>query len=189
MRRKSNVKSRKRTIVLAVRNPKVRASDTFGPLRLTFVGCKPKLDPMLTAHAKTKVHASPEVVYEFLMDVEHFPSYDEKAVRLEYLDRERDIVRISGVFGIFPYQADFKVTREPGKGYQTELISGPLEYARGQFWVHPLPEGCELTHIEQFRFHGPFSWLLEQLLQSYVQGTVEREVAEVKRQVEAALTA
>lgn len=140
---------------------------------------------MLVAHAKVRIKAPAEVVYHFLMDVEHFPTYDEKAHKLEYLDRDQDLVRISGVFGFIPYAADFKLTRRPGEGYQSELVRGPLEYARGQFWVHPVDEECELTHIEEFRFLPPFGWLMEQVMKPYVQATVEREVASVKRQVEA----
>lgn len=140
---------------------------------------------MLVAHAKTRVNASPERVYEFLMDVERFPSYDEKAASLTYVDHGADRVRISGVFGIFPYAAEFQLTRHPGKGYQSELVSGPLAYARGQFWIHPVDGGCELTHIEEFRFHPPFDWVLDLALKPFVQATVEREVASVKRQIEA----
>lgn len=140
---------------------------------------------MLVANAKTTIEAPLDEVYSFLMDVERFPSYDEKATKLEVLDREQDLVRISGWYGPLPYRAYFKITRWPGKGYQSELLEGPLRYARGRFLVRAVDDGTELAHIEEYRFHPPFGWAIEWALGPYVQATVEREVAEVKRLVEA----
>lgn len=142
---------------------------------------------MLVAHAKTRIDAPLQQVYEFLMDIERFPTYDEKARKLEYLDREQDLVRISGWYGPIPYSAYFKVTRWPGKGYQSELVAGPLEYARGQFLVREVDSQTELTHIEEYRFYPPAGWLIDRLFKRYVQATVEREVAAVKRQIEGRL--
>lgn len=143
---------------------------------------------MLVCHARTRVAAPLDRVYEYLMDVENFPSYDKKAHKLEYLDRDADRVRISGTFGFIPYAAEFQLTRWPGKGYQSELVAGPLAYARGRFLVNRIDDATtELIHIEEFRFHPPAGWMLEKLMKSYVQGTVDREVELVRQHVEAGL--
>jgi hypothetical protein len=143
---------------------------------------------MLCAHAKTFVAVSPATAFDYITQFERFPLYDEKAKTLTVLDRpesNRADVEIVGRFGPMPYRAQFKATIVPGKGYSTEMVSGPVPWARGQFWVRMVAGGCEVSHIEEYRFGWGFiGAIAERLWQPYVQATVEREVRTLKQLLE-----
>jgi hypothetical protein len=145
---------------------------------------------VLCAHAKVIVAVPASRAYDLLTQFERFPTYDEKARRLTVLDRpaaDRATVLIEGRFGVTPYRARFQATLVPGRGYSTEMVEGPIAWARGQFWVRPVAGGCEVSHIEEYRFGwGWLGTLAERLWRPYVQATVAREVQTLQRLLETA---
>lgn len=143
---------------------------------------------MLVAHAKRRIHAPAEMVYALLSEPEQLPLHGGRLRRVEVSDAEASRVRVAGWFALWPFRAEYRVTRWPGLGCQHDLVAGTLAQSRCQCYVQTVRGFTQLVHVEEVDLRPPFS-ALERWLRPYVQYLLDREVDRVKRLVEAALIA
>jgi Polyketide cyclase / dehydrase and lipid transport len=147
----------------------------------------------LIAEATVSVHASPQAVLEFVLDVERYREVDRKIIRVSSVDKPdadgKGSVKIWGRLGWLPPapdRQDFHLeewSRLKFVGASRQPARAVFDFV-GTFVCSPVVDGATtVTHAYEFRFKGPFR-LVERFLKRWLQREVEDEVRALATAVE-----
>jgi hypothetical protein len=132
--------------------------------------------PMIVGEASTTVRASPNEVFDFVIDLERYRQADHKIGRVGDVRRDGDR-------GTYPFTLD-----ESRLVFGTP-IAGPARWFlasfEGSFDCEATTEGTRVTHREAYRFKAPWRWLAEPLLRSWLERDTADEMVRFKALVDA----
>jgi hypothetical protein len=143
---------------------------------------------MLRTQASVEIARSPEVILEWISDLERYQRADHKiaSVRFQAPGRVRYRGRLRGL----PTPVDEQtVLHEPGRSLR---FRGAPRWTRhlldfeGGFTCESTDDGTIVVHDEQFEFKpAPVRWLAEWWLGTWLQHDIEAEMLRLKELVEA----
>ena len=145
---------------------------------------------MIVGEASATVEATPDEVFEFVLDLERYRQADHKIGRVGKIDRDGDTGTVSfagrirglpGPSGTYPY------TRTPLRLQFGSPIAGAAKWFlefEGSFDCVVGPEGTVVTHREQFEFKRPWRWLAEPVLRTWLERDTTDEMVRFKELVE-----
>lgn len=145
---------------------------------------------MIVGEATTTVAATPDDVFDFVLDLDRYRQADHKIGRVGTSVNEGDhgMVQFSGRIrgmpgppGIYPF-----TRTESRLGFGSPL-SGPARWFldfEGTFDTEQTREGTVVTHREVFNFKRPWRWLAEPLLRHWLENDTAEEMVRLKKLVE-----
>jgi hypothetical protein len=143
---------------------------------------------MLRVEASVEIARSPEVILDWISDLERYKRADRKIASVELQEPGR--VRYRGRLRGLPTPVDEQtVHHEPGRSLR---FRGARRWTRhlldfeGSFTCQPTDRGTTVVHDEQFGFKpAPVRWLAEWWLGAWLQDDIEAEMLRLKKLVEA----
>jgi hypothetical protein len=142
---------------------------------------------MMVAEAGILVRAPLQTVREAVFDPDSYTRGDTKVGAVEVRERTADgmVALIHGSLG--PIRSAI-LARYTVRGDDVDLLMlrGRLRGFQAVFRMSARDEGTWLVHREKYEFgYGPLGPLLDRALRGWAQGTVEAEVAAIRRASEA----
>ena len=147
---------------------------------------------MIIGEAITIVTVPPSEVFEFVLDLNRYRQADRKIGRVGPVNRSGDsgTVRFSGRIKGLPGPAGtYPFTVDGSSLVFGSAIAGPARWFldfEGRFDCEVTAEGTVVTHREEFRFKGPWRWLAEPFLRSWLETDIAEEMVRFKELVERA---
>ena len=138
--------------------------------------------PMIVGEASTTVRASPNEVFDFVIDLVRYRQADHKIDRgtVQFSGRVRGL---PGPSGTYPFTLD-----ESRLVFGTP-VAGPARWFlasfEGSFDCEATTEGTRVTHREAYRFKAPWRWLAEPLLRRWLERDTADEMVRFKALVDA----
>lgn len=137
---------------------------------------------MIVGEATTTVAASPDEVFELVLDLERYRQADRKIGRVGPRSGTGDsgtvtfsgrIKGLPGPSGTYPY------TRTASRLQFDSPVGGPARFFlefEGSFDCEVDGDVTTVTHREAFRFKAPWRWLAEALLRRWLEGDIVEEM-------------
>ena len=148
---------------------------------------------MIVGEATETVSASPEDVFEFVLDLERYRQADHKIGPVSDVSRDGDTgtVTFAGrIRGLPGPKGTYPFTLTEKRLQFDSPIAGParwfLEF-EGSFECEPGPYGTVVTHREVFNFKRPWRWIAEPVLRRWLERDTREEMVRVKELVERGL--
>jgi hypothetical protein len=140
----------------------------------------------LHATATTLVQSTSQEVLEFVLDLDRYRQADTKIRKVTKPvvldDHHRGSTRYWGRLRWLPAAPDTNLVALTPWSRLT-FTGAPRQPARlfmnfiGTFECCESDGGCEITHSYEMRFRGPFRWLYEPLVRTWLQHELEDELA------------
>jgi hypothetical protein len=141
---------------------------------------------VIVGEASTTVRATPNEVFEFVLDLERYRQADHKIGRVGEVVRSGNsgttrfsgrIRGLPGPSGTYPFtiSADRLVFGSPIAGAARWF----LEF-EGSFFCEPTSDGTRVTHREAFLFKRPWRWLASPLLRRWLEADTAAEMVRFK---------
>lgn len=147
---------------------------------------------VIVGEASTTVRASPNEVFDFVIDLERYRQADRKIGRVGEIRRFGDggTVQFSGrIRGLPGPSGTYPFTLTESRLVFGTPIAGParwfLGYFEGSFDCDVTPDGTQVTHREVYRFKAPWRWLAEPLLRRWLERDTAGEMVRLKVLVDA----
>ena len=145
---------------------------------------------MIVGKATTTVSATPNDVFEFVLDLNRYRQADHKIGRVGTIDNDGDhgMVQFSGrIRGLPGPSGTYPFTRTDSRLAFGSPVAGParrfLDF-EGSFDTEQTTEGTVVTHREVFTFKRPWRWLAEPLLRGWLENDTTQEMVRFKELVE-----
>jgi len=145
---------------------------------------------MIVGEATTTVSATPNDVFDFVLDLNRYRQADHKIGRVGAIDNggDRGMVQFSGrIRGLPGPSGTYPFTRTESSLRFESPVAGAarwfLEF-EGTFDTEHTSEGTVVTHREVFNFKRPWRWLAEPLLRRWLENDTTDEMARFKELVE-----
>lgn len=148
--------------------------------------------PLIVGEGRATVRATPDEVFEFVLDLTRYRQADRKIGRVGEIRRDGDTgtVRFAGRLrglpgpsGVYPF-----TLTESRLTFGTP-IAGParwfLEHFEGRFECEVTDAGTVVAHREEYRFKPPWSWLAGPLLGRWLERDTAGEMERFKVLVDA----
>jgi ribosome-associated toxin RatA of RatAB toxin-antitoxin module len=131
---------------------------------------------------------TPEEVFHFVLDDAQYSKADTKIVSITKIaDTEDGMIAIEE--GRFFGLRGSVVTRyrwEPFRRIEVTLVHGLLRALNASFDIEPVEGGTRVHHVEEIAMaFGPLGPLLDRAFAGWLADSVRREVAEIRRLMEA----
>lgn len=145
---------------------------------------------MIIGEATTTVSATPDEVFDFVLDLRRYRQADRKIGRVGAIvdDGDHGTVRFSGrIRGLPGPSGTYPFTRSASRLQFGSPIAGPARWFldfEGTFECEATAEGTVVTHREVFDFKRPWRWLAEPLLRSWLERDTSEEMVRFKELVE-----
>lgn len=145
---------------------------------------------MIVGEASTTVSATPNDVFDFVLDLNRYRQADHKIGRVGTIDNEGDrgMVRFSGrIRGLPGPSGTYPFTRTESRLGFGSPVAGPARWFldfEGTFVTEQTSEGTVVTHREVFTFKRPWRWLAEPLLRRWLENDTAEEMVRFKKLVE-----
>jgi len=145
---------------------------------------------MIVGEASTTVSATPNDVFDFVLDLNRYRQADHKIGRVGTIDNEGDrgMVRFSGrIRGLPGPSGTYPFTRTESRLEFGSPVAGPARWFldfEGTFDTEQTSEGTVVTHREVFTFKRPWRWLAEPLLRHWLENDTAEEMVRFKKLVE-----
>ena len=132
---------------------------------------------MIVGEATATVRASPDEVFDFVLDLRRYREADHKigkvgAIEVEG-DGDRGTVQFSGrIKGLPGPSGTYPFTRTASRLAFGSPVAGPARWFldfEGSFDTEQTDEGTVVTHREAFEFKRPWRWLAEPLLRRWLE--------------------
>ena len=145
---------------------------------------------MIVGEATATVAATPDDVFEFVLDLERYRQADRKIGRVGAIRREGDTGEVTfagrirglpGPSGTYPY------TRTASRLQFDSPVAGAARWVlefEGSFDCEVVSEGTVVTHREVFEFKPPWRWVAEPLLRRWLERDTTEEMGRFKTLVE-----
>jgi Polyketide cyclase / dehydrase and lipid transport len=132
---------------------------------------------------------TPEEVFDFVLDPAQYTKADTKMVWVTKLGDTPDgmIAREDGKFlGTFPGSVVTRYKWDRPTHIDVTLEHGVPRALHAWFEIEPVEGGTRVRHVEEIDMgHGPFGYLYDLVSRKWFARSVEREVAEIARLLEA----
>ena len=145
---------------------------------------------MIIGEATTTVSATPDDVFDLVLDLDRYRRADHKIGRVGAIDDRGDhgMVRFAGrIRGLPGPSGTYPFTRTESSQRFGSPVAGParwfLEF-EGRFDADRTDEGTVVTHREAFSFKRPWRWLAEPLLRRWLENDTAEEMTRFKELVE-----
>lgn len=151
-------------------------------------------EKLFDARTTEFVRVAPEVVLDFIMDVERYAEIDEKIRPLLWVRRAHNFTefafrpKLAGLIGPTLVSQERLV---PGRRVDISLAPAPhnrliraITRYEASFECVPVPGGTEVTRSERFALRRPFSWLVGPYLRRTMPVLVRRELLLAKQKLE-----
>jgi hypothetical protein len=140
---------------------------------------------MIAGQATATVAASPDEVLDFFCDPERYRHADTKIRRVLAVTPDGDdlIVRFrSRLRGLPAPAVSQRVHRTPGRVDVSDVACWQNRFVTFTAFApcQPTAEGTQVTHREEFHFHGPLRPLLERYLGTWIASDVQDEVGRLR---------
>lgn len=149
--------------------------------------------PRIVGEASTTVQASPEEVFEFVIDLERYRLADHKIGRVGHVERAGDggTVRFSGrIMGMPGPSGTYPFTLSDTRLAFGRPVAGParwfLEDFEGSFVCDVTDEGTHVTHREAYLFARPWRWVVGPLLRRWLERDTAGEMVRFQALLDAA---
>jgi Polyketide cyclase / dehydrase and lipid transport len=147
-------------------------------------------DPLIVGTASTTVRATPQEVFDFVLDLKRYRQADHKIGRVGEVVRNGNagttrfssrVRGLPGPWGTYPFAmtADRLVFGSPIAGAARWF----MEF-EGSFVCEPSADGTRVTHREAFLFKRPWRWLARPLLRRWLESDTTAEMARFKQLVD-----
>jgi len=146
---------------------------------------------MIVGEASATVNASPDEVFEFVLDLNRYRQADHKIGRVRAFER-------TGNTGSATFQGRVRGLPGPTGTYPFTMSGSRLRFGsptagaarwflefEGTFDCEMTPAGTVVTHREAFNFKPPWRWLAEPLLRRWLERDTAEEMVRFKALVEA----
>ncbi|MFH5227896.1 SRPBCC family protein [Antrihabitans spumae] len=146
------------------------------------------------AHTTQFIAVPPEVVLDFVMDIERYAEIDEKIRPVLWVRRERNLTE----FAFRPRLGGLRGTKMVAQerltpGERVDIVMSPAPHNRlirvvthyeGSFECTPVPGGTEVLRSERFAIRTPFRWFMEPFLRRTMPRLVREELQLAKDKLE-----
>ncbi len=145
---------------------------------------------MIVGEATTTVAATPNNVFDFVLDLNRYRQADHKIGRVGTIDNDGDhgMVQFSGrIRGLPGPSGTYPFTRAEARLEFGSPVAGPARWFldfEGTFHTAQTSEGTVVTHREVFTFKRPWRWLAEPLLRRWLEKDTVEEMVRFKSLVE-----
>jgi hypothetical protein len=145
---------------------------------------------MIVGEATTTVSATPDEVFDFVLDLHRYRQADHKIGRVGTIDNDGDrgTAHFSGrIRGLRGPSGTYPFTRTDSRLEFGSPVTGPARWFldfEGTFDTERTVEGTVVTHREVFSFKRPWRWLAEPLLRSWLENDTTEEMARFKELIE-----
>jgi hypothetical protein len=132
--------------------------------------------------------ADPQEVFDFVLDPAQYTKADTKIVWVTKLGDTPDgmIAREDGKFlGRFPGSVVTRYRLEPPNRIDVTLEHGIPRALHAWFEIETADGGTRIHHVETMDLGPPFGWLYDAVAASWFARSVQQEVAEIGRLMEA----
>lgn len=132
--------------------------------------------------------ADPQEVFDFVLDPAQYTKADTKIVWVTKLGDTPDgmIAREDGKFlGRFPGSVVTRYRWEPPNRIDVTLEHGIPRTLHAWFEIEAADGGTRIHHVETMDLGPPFGWLYDAVAASWFARSVQQEVAEIARLMEA----
>lgn len=150
---------------------------------------------MILGEATATVSATPDEIFDFVLDLHRYRQADRKIGRVGAIDDQGDhgTAQFSGrIRGLPGPSGTYPFTRTASCLRFTSPVAGAarwfLEF-EGTFDTTPAQGGTVVTHRESFTFKRPWGWLAEPLLRRWLENDTTEEMVRFKDLVEGGLAA
>lgn len=132
---------------------------------------------------------TPEEVFDFVLDPSQYTKADTKMTWVTKLADTPDgmIAREDGKFlGVFPGSVITRYRWSRPNHIDVTLEHGVPQGLHAWFEIEQVADGTRLRHVEEIEMgHGPLGYLYDALSKGWFARSVEREVAEIARLLQA----
>jgi len=132
---------------------------------------------------------TPDEVFDFVLDPAQYTKADTKIVWVTRLADTDDgmIAREDGKFlGRFPGSVITRYRWDKPRRIDVTLEHGVPEQLHAWFEIEPVDGGTRIHHVETLHMgHGPLGWLYDAVAARWFSRSVDQEVAEIVRLLEA----
>ena len=145
---------------------------------------------MIKGEGTAVVHGvTPEEVFDFVLDPAQYTKADTKMVWVTKIADTADgmVAREDGKFlGLFPGSVVTRYRWHRPTHIDVTLEHGVPRSLHAWFEIDAVPGGTRVRHVEEIDMgHGPLGWIHDAVAGSWFARSVEREVAEIARLLEA----
>ena len=146
---------------------------------------------MIVGEATTTVAATPDDVFDFVLDLRSYREADHKIGKIGTIDDGGDSGRVqfSGrIKGLPGPSGTYPFTRTSSRLAFGSPVAGPARWFldfEGSFETEQTADGTVVTHREAFDFKRPWRWLAEPLLRRWLEHDIDEEMVRFKELVDA----
>ncbi len=146
---------------------------------------------MIVGVASTTVKASPQEIFDFVLDLNRYRKADRKIGRVgSVVKSERGgTVTFSGrIRGLPGPSGTYPFTRTESRLEFTSAIAGAARWFldfNGTFDCEVTTAGTVVTHREAFNFKRPWRWVVEPFLRHWLETDTDQEMVRFKELVDA----
>ena len=145
---------------------------------------------MIVGEATTTVSATPDDVFDFVLDLNRYRQADHKIGRVGTIDNQGDrgLAQFAGrIRGLPGPSGTYPFTRTQSSLRFGSPVAGAARWFldfEGTFDTEQSSEGTVVTHREVFSFKRPWRWLADPLLRRWLENDTTEEMARFKELIE-----
>lgn len=145
---------------------------------------------MIVGEATTIVSATPNDVFDFVLDLNRYRQADHKIGKVGTIDNQGDhgMVQFAGrIRGLPGPSGTYPFTRTESCLRFGSPVSGPARWFldfEGTFNTSQTDDGTVVTHREAFSFKRPWRWLAEPLLRRWLENDTTKEMTRFRELVD-----
>jgi hypothetical protein len=140
------------------------------------------------------IRATPEVILEFIMDIDRYAEIDEKIRPVLWIRRDGNLTEFAFRPKLAGLVGPTLVSQErltPGRRVDISLAPSPhnrliraITQYEASFECTPVPGGTDVRRSERFKLRWPFRWMVGWYLHRRMPVLVERELLLAKQKLE-----